>query len=114
MYDNIPVRVDNNYPYNDKWQLEAPTRSINLPYSNTKMNVKYPHVYGVELTSLLPQYVQLINNKDTSYYVQGKNDKYYPVAGQADRPVFRNKFNKKASKVSESSYFRIPYSLIKE
>lgn len=114
MYDNIPVRVDNNYPYNDKWQLEAPTRSINLPYGNTKMNVKYPHVYGVELTSLLPQYVQLINNKDTSYYVQGKNDKYYPVAGQTDRPIFRNKFNKKASKVSESSYFRIPYSLIKE
>ena len=108
------MRIDNNYPYNDKWQLEAPTRSINLPYSNIKMNVKYPHVYGVELTSLLPQYVQLINNKDTSYYVQGENDKYYPVAGQTNRPIFRNSFNKKASKASESSYFRIPYSLIKE
>ena len=90
-YDGYPLRVNKNYPQQDKYQLEAPTRKQRSPFGG-KMNVKYPWVYGVELTSLGPEYIQKISNNDTTYYTRGYDNKYYRVAGQELRPIFRELF----------------------
>lgn len=111
-YDGIPVRVNKNYPWQDKYQLEAPTRKLNLPWKKQQINVKYPHIYGVELTALTPQYMQVIDGNDTTYYVQGNNKEYYKVAGQSGRPIFREMFNKKPSPPKYDTN-RVPHNFVR-
>ena len=104
-YDNIPVRVSKHYPQQDKYYLGNPARPMYSRDKNIKLNGIYPSVYGVELDVLAPEYIQKINGNDTTYYVQGEDKNYYPVAGQQERPAFREAFKNPKARVNKPNYF---------
>ena len=111
-YDGYPVRVNKNYPQQDKYQLEATTRKYHSPFGG-EMNVKYPWIYGVEVTSLGPEYIQKIFNNDTTYYTRGYDSKYYRVAGQELRPIFKESFKNPKEAVTSPNYFNTPEKIEK-
>ncbi len=112
-YDNIPVRVSKHYPYQDKYYLGNPARPMYSRDKNVKLNGIYPSVYGVELDVLAPEYIQKINGNDTTYYVQGGDKNYYPVAGQQDRPAFREAFKNPKARGNRPNYFDTPEKIDK-
>lgn len=106
-YDNFPFRVSENYPYNDHYQLEAPARKYNSPFGG-EMNVKYPYIYGIEVTSLGPEYIQKISGKDTTYFTRGDDNKFYEIVGSEVRPRFREAFKNPKETVTPPNYFNTP------
>ena len=112
-YDNIPVRVSKHYPQQDKYYLGNPARPMYSRDKNIKLNGIYPSAYGVELDVLAPEYIQKINGNDTTYYVHGGDQKYYPVAGQQDRPAFREAFKNPKAMGNRPNYFDTPEKIEK-
>lgn len=112
-YDNIPVRVSKHYPWQDKYYLGNPARPMYSRDKNVKLNGIYPSVYGVELDVLAPEYIQKINGNDTTYYVQGGDKNYYPVAGQQDRPAFKEAFKNPKARGNRPNYFDTPEKIDK-
>ena len=112
-YDNIPVRVSKHYPYQDKYYLGNPARPMYSPWKNIKLNGIYPSAYGVELDVLPPELIQKIDGNDTTYYVQGDNREYYPVAGQQSRPAFREAFKNPKTMGNRPNYFDTPEKIDK-
>ena len=112
-YDNIPVRVSKHYPWQDKYYLGNPARPMYSRDKNVKLNGIYPSVYGVELDVLAPEYIQRINGNDTTYYVQGGDENYYPVAGQQSRPAFKEAFKSPKARGNRPNYFDTPEKIDK-
>ena len=112
-YDNLPVRVSKHYPWQDKYYLGNPARPMYSRDKNVKLNGIYPSVYGVELDALAPEYIQKINGNDTTYYVQGGDKNYYPVAGQQDRPAFKEAFRNPKARGNRPNYFDTPEKIDK-
>lgn len=111
-YDTVPTRVDKGYPYNDTYYLGNPARPMYSHDKNIKLNAIYPSVRGVELDVLTPEYIQKIEGKDTTYYVQGDKG-YYPVAGYQSRPIFREAFKNPKARVNKPNYFDTPEKIDK-
>lgn len=113
IYDNIPVRVNKYYPWQDKYYLGNPARPMYSHDKNVKLNAIYPGVHGVELDVLAPEYIQKISGNDTTYYVQGGDKNYYPVAGQQGRPAFREAFKNPKVRTDKPNYFDTPEKIDK-